>query len=193
VLSPAPNLLRIVGRDGTAYSTSLESYFRVSDSRHLALSSDGKRLFLVGRVPDTLLVLKINDADPTSLSFVRGVPLPDAPNQVAVISRPGRGDLVAVSATSGGSVAIYDEDVGELVALVPGLGVQPYGLAVDHRGTAARLYVSLFGDGRVGVIDIPDLDRPQEAHLVAHLGASQLCVTRGATSPACLALDGGAP
>ncbi|MFZ5440530.1 MAG: YncE family protein [Myxococcota bacterium] len=193
VVSPAPNLVRLVRRDGVTLASSLESFFRVADARGLTFSSDGKKIYLVGRIPDTLLVIKLDETnvDAPVLSFVRGVPLPDAPNQVAVIARPGRGDLVAVTATTGGSLALYDEDVGDLVALIPGLGVQPFGLAVDHRGTAARLYVSLFGDGRVAVVDIADLSRPQEARLVAHLGRSQLCLTRGATSPACRALDGG--
>ena len=55
------------------------------------------------------------------------------------------------------------------------------------RGNAARVFVSNFGDGRISVIDLPDLGRPQGARLVAHLGPQQLCLTRGATSPGCLA------
>lgn len=191
ILSPAPNLLRLVNHeDHVVLSSSLEAFFRVSDSRSLALSSDGKRLFLVGRVPDTLLIVNIESSGgnaPPLLNFVRGIPLPDAPNDVKVISRPGKGDLVAVSCTAAGSVVFYDDDVGDLVSYVGGLGVQPFGLAVDHRGTAARLYVSLFGDGRIGVIDVPDLNRPQTARLVAHLGEQQLCLTRGSTSPGCVA------
>lgn len=189
ILNPQPNLMRIVRPDGVALSTALESVFRVSDARSVTPSSDGKRLYVVGRVPDTLMILNINDglsASP-SLSFVKAIPLCDAPNQAAVIPRAGRGDLVAVTCTSGGNVALYDDDVGDLVALVSGIGVQPFGLAVDTRGDAARIYTSLFGDGRIAVIDIPDLSRPQDAHLVAHLGAQQLCLTRGVSSPGCIA------
>lgn len=188
VVSPAPNLLRSVSRAGGVYPSGLEYAYRVSDSRGVALSSDGKRLFLVGRVPDALLVASVED--PANVRFVRGVVLPDSPNEVRVIARPGRGDLAVVTSTSTGSIAIYDDEVGELVATVGGLGTQPFGLAVDHRGTAARVYVSDFGDGRVAVVDIADLNRPQEARLVAHLGSQQLCLTRGPTSPACLALGG---
>lgn len=188
-LNPAPNLMRLVRADGTVLSTALEYSYRVSDARGLVLSSDAKKIYMVGRSPDTLLVLSIVNATSTtpSLTFMRGVALPDAPNQLRVIPRAGRGDLVVVSCTSGQSVAVYDEDVGELVTIVSGVGVQPYGIAVDHRGTAARLYVSDFGDGRVAVIDVPDLSRPQGARLVAHLGAQQLCLTRGVDSPGCLA------
>lgn len=189
ILSPAPNLMRIVNRDGIVLSTSLESFYRVSDSRGIAFSSDGKRLYVVGRIPDTLMVLNVATPETVPvLSFVRGVTLPDAPNSVQVISRPGKRDLVVVTATAGGSVAIYDDEVGDMVALITGVGVQPFGIAVDHRGTAARIYVSNFGDGRLSVIDIEDLNRPQLARLVAHLGAQQLCLTRGVNSPGCLAV-----
>ena len=187
-LQPAPNLMRIINRDGVTLATSLESLFRVSDSRGIALSSDRKKLFIVGRTPDTLLVASITNADTVpSLSFVRGVALPDAPNQIKVIPRQGKGDLVIVSCTSGGSLAVYDDDVGDLVSIVTGVGVQPYGLAVDHRDTAARVYVSNFGDGRIAVLDVPDLARPQLIRLVAHVGIQQLCLTRGVDSPACRA------
>jgi DNA-binding beta-propeller fold protein YncE len=80
--------------------------------------------------------------------------------------------VVAVT-SSAGVVSIYDEEVGQVVAQVAGVGVQPYGITVDQRGNAARLFVSNFGDGRVAVIDLPSLDVPQDARLVAHLGAQQ--------------------
>jgi DNA-binding beta-propeller fold protein YncE len=192
--TPAPNLMRLVNRDRVALSTALETVFRVSDSRALALSSDRQKLYMVGRIPDTLLVSRVTDADSTpTLSFVRGVSLCDGPTSVAVVPRAGRGDLAVVTCTSAGSVAIYDEEVGDLVALVPNVGVQPYAVAVDVQGIAARLYVSTFGDGRVAVIDLADVNRPQAARLVAHLGAQQLCLTRGASSPGCLASQGVTP
>jgi DNA-binding beta-propeller fold protein YncE len=188
IISPAPNLMRLVNRDKVVLSTALESFFRVSDARSIAVSSDGKRLFLVGRAPDTLLIVNIDN--PTgfpTLNFVRGVTLPDAPNDVKVIARPGQGDLVAVSCTAAGSVVLYDDEVGDLVSYIGGVGSQPYGLAVDVRPTSARIYVSSYGDGRIGVIDVPELSRPQDARLVAHLGEQQVCLTRGETSPGCLA------
>ena len=188
ILSPAPNLMRVVNRDGVVISTALESLFRVSDARGIAFSSDGKRLYVVGRVPDTLLVVNVDTSGTYPvLTFARSIPLPDAPNEVKVISRPGRGDLAVVSCTSAGSVALYDDDVGDLVSLIGGVGTQPFGLAVDARPNAARIYVSNFGDGRISVIDVPELDRPQTARLVAHLGAQQVCITRGVNSPACQA------
>ncbi len=188
ILNPAPNLLRLVNREGVVLSTALESLFRVSDSRSITLSSDGQRLFIVGRVPDTLLVASITNASTVpTLHFVRGIALCDAPNDAKVIPRAGRGDLVAVTCTAAGSVVLYDDEVGDLVAQLPGVGAQPYGLAVDVRGNGARLFVSNHGDGRITVIDVPSLDRPQAARIVATLGETEVCLTQGESSPGCRA------
>jgi hypothetical protein len=64
----------------------------------------------------------------------------------------------------------------------PSQPAQPFGLAADVRGNSARLFASTFGDGRVAVIDIPDLDRPQDARMVARLGPRQLRDPRQGTS-----------
>jgi hypothetical protein len=91
-------------------------------------------------------------------------------------------------------VAFYDDDVGDLVAQISGVGLQPYAMAFDMKGsTGARLFVSNFTDGRIAVIDIPDLTHPKTAQIVAFIGQSQLCLTRSArdnTQPGC---DGGMP
>jgi hypothetical protein len=80
---------------------------------------------------------------------------------------------VVVTSTGANVVSIYDEEIGQLVAQVSGVGDQPYGLAVDRRGNAARIYVSTFGEGRVAVIDLPNLDNPLDARLMAYLGVRQ--------------------
>ncbi|MGV3620136.1 MAG: hypothetical protein ACO1OB_04935, partial [Archangium sp.] len=68
-----------------------------------------------------------------------------------------------------------------------GIGSQPAYIAVDNRGTSARLYVSNFLDGRIAIVDIPDLARPQSARLVGHIGRQQGCLAVGPTSPQCAA------
>lgn len=187
-VNPTPNLLRMANRDGVVALSGLESSFRVSESRGLALSSDRQRLFLLGRIPDALLTLHLDTSGAIPLlQLARSAWLPDGPNEVRVIARPGRGDLLVITATNAGSVVLYDEDVGDVVATVPNVGSQPYSIAVDERGAAARVYVSLFGDGRIAVLDIPDVNRPQGVHLVARLGEQQVCLTVGASSPGCLA------
>jgi hypothetical protein len=50
---------------------------------------------------------------------------------------------------------------------------RPFGLDVQREGNSARVFASNFGDGRISVIDIPNLDSPQDARLVAYLGARQ--------------------
>ncbi|MCA3011467.1 MAG: hypothetical protein INH41_03610 [Myxococcaceae bacterium] len=192
-LNPEANLVRLVDlSSGQFLSSGLETSFRVAEARGIALSEDERRVFLIGRNPDALLVASVDDPTGPSprLRVVRGNPLPAGPNEVAVLPRAGRGALLAITCTTAGVLALYDDEVGEVAAEVPGVGVQPFGLAVDLRGAGARLYVSNFQDGRVAVIDVVDLDAPRTARLVAHLGRQQLCLVRP-SDPSC-APDGGA-
>lgn len=192
VTAPAPNLIRLVERSGFVWSTGLEETIRVPDTRGLALSQDEHRLYVAARGPDALLVFSIDDpvADVPLLRPARIVQLPGGANEVTVIARPGRGNLVAVTCTGDGSLVLYDEDVGDLVAQVSGVGLQPFGLAVVRQGNGVRMFVTNFSDGRISVVDVVDLQRPQEARIVGFLGQQQLCLTRGAGAPGCGAGEG---
>lgn len=192
-LNPTGNLLRLVdpetiGSDGGTllYYAGLEASFRAVEARGLALSSNERRVYLATRLPDALVIASINDSRSQTplIEVTRTVSLPSGPNEVKVLSRPGRSDLVLVSCTGAQAIVIYDDDVGDLVGQVNGAGLSPFGIAIDRRGAGARLYVSDFEDGRVAVIDVPDLNRPQDARLVAHLGGQQLCLTQGTRNPA---------
>jgi YVTN family beta-propeller protein len=98
---------------------------------------------------------------------------------------------VMITCSTAGVVVFYDDEVGNLTAQISGVGLQPYALAVDLRNTGgARVYVTNFTDGRVTVIDVPDLSRPASAKIVAFLGTSQLCITRGVNEQT--SCDGGA-
>ncbi len=194
VLNPLGNLIRMVDlKSGAVLSSGIENTFRVAESRAIGLSADERRVYLLGRTPDALLVAGVDDpsSDSPTLSIIRGNPLPEAPNELAVLHRPGRGDLLAITCTNAGVLALYDDDVGDIVAQVPGLGVQPFGLAVDRRGAGARFFVSNFQDGRIAVVDLVDLEHPQNARLVAHIGRQQLCLVRP-TDVSCTT-DGGVP
>jgi DNA-binding beta-propeller fold protein YncE len=189
-LNPTPNLLRLVDwttASTTVIATGLEAAFQVQDSRGIALGTGEHRLYVLTRTPDLLLVLGVAApaASSPGVSLLQAVPLPNGPNELKVIPRAGRGDLVAVSCSGSAVVALYDEDVGQLVAQVTSVGQQPFGIATDLRGGGARLYVTDFGDGRVAVIDLPDLLRPQEARVVAHLGVDQLCLTKPTQTAGC--------
>jgi hypothetical protein len=192
-------LLRLLDRNNPTriLETGLRDIYQSLEARDLALNAAGTRLYLVTRFPDSLLVVDVANAegDVPRLSVVDSVPLPDAASQVQVLTRTDAngqalGDLVVVtcsaSSTTSGVVAFYDADLGQLVAQVDGIGLQPYGLAVDQRRQgqtdSARLYVTTFGDGRVAVLDVPDLANPQGARLVAHLGRPQGRDTKQGTS-----------
>ncbi len=189
--APIAYLVRMVDSAGNFFDPGVENAFKSLEARGIALSSDESRLYLVGRSPDMLVVCSITAAtgDSPLVKPMLGVPLPEAPDQLATIKRTGKTDLVAIVSSTAGTLSFYDDDVGGLVGQVAGLGLQPYAIAVDPRdGKSARLYVSNFADGRVAVVDVPDLNRPDQARLVAHLSGNQLCLTRGTAGGAC---DGG--
>ena len=192
VSATAGDLLRLIDPSGaTILSSGIESVWQVLEGRGLALSSDESRVFIAGRSPDSLVVASVAGASggSPSVRLEKAVMVPAGPNAVTVLPRPGHADLVAVASTSAGTVVLYDDDVGSIVAQLSGVGLQPFNIAADLQGAGARLYVTAFGDGRVAVIDIPDLQRPQEARLVAHLGEQQLCLT--ATLGGAVTCDGG--
>ena len=170
----------------------LDLGFAALDARGLVLTEKDparpelpRRMYVVARAPSALLVVDVQGDEPSSnsprLTVVGSVPLPDGASMVKLVSRRAinRSDLVVVSSSTAGVVSIYDPDVGQVVAQVQVGEVRgediprPYALAVQQEGTAARIFVSNFGDGRVSVIDIPDIRSPQQARLVAWLGARQ--------------------
>lgn len=177
-IQPAGQLVRLVDRRSHGlFSPALETGFRVAEARGIDLSSDERRLYFAGRAPDMLLVAEISgpQSEAPEVRVVHAVPLPDGPEQVRVISRPGRGNLVAVSCSGAGLVVLYDDDAGTLVAQLP-VGPRPFGLAVDRQEPGARIFATIFGDGRVAVIDIPDLLLPHRARVVGFLGRAQTCL-----------------
>jgi hypothetical protein len=204
-----PPLLRMVdttsphgGPDGgyRIATPMLEVDYRITEARGIALSSDEKLVFLAVRQPlgamgnDQLLVATISDpmADNPLVSVVRSVPLPAEPLMVKVIPRPGQADVIAVACGFGfGSLVLYDDHRGARTVL-DGIGTQAASIAVDVRpngpATGARVYVSAFTDGRVAVVDVPDLNLVEGARVVAHLGLSQVCLTRRD-----IVCDGGVP
>jgi hypothetical protein len=179
-------LLRLVDRTDTTriLETSLSSVYQTLEARDIQrvpLGGDKDRLYILARAPDTLLIVDVENASAARPQFlvVNAVPLPDGASALQVLRRGAPGDeLVAVTCTANtktqGVLVLYDTKLGQVVRQVGDVGIQPYGLAVDQRSTgAARLFVTNFGDGRVAVIDIPSINRPQETRLVAYLGKTQ--------------------
>jgi hypothetical protein len=87
---------------------------------------------------------------------------------------------VVVSCSVDGSLAFYDDDLGQISALIPGVGAVPFAITIDRRGDWARLYVSNFGDGRIAVVDVPFTESAAGGRfaprLVAHVGSKQYCL-----------------
>ena len=126
------------------------------------------------------VTVPVGDLQVPTFTLVRSVPLPAGPNDVQLINRPGRAPLVVVSCSVDGSLAFYDDNLGQIAALIPGVGAVPFAIAIDQRGDWARIYVSNFGDGRVAVIDVPlttsAADGRLSPRLVAHIGPKQYCL-----------------
>ncbi|MFL5344800.1 MAG: YncE family protein [Hyalangium sp.] len=190
-LVSASFLLRLVDRTDTTriLETSLSSVYQTLEARDIIRIPLGKpeehldkdRLYILARSPDTLLVVDVDNASSARPSFlvVSAVPLPEGASGLQILRRGDPGDeLVAVTCAGTtrtlGVLVLYDTKLGQVVRQVGDVGTQPYGLAVDQRGTsAARVFVTNFGDGRVAVIDIPNIRQPQDARLVAYLGEPQ--------------------
>jgi len=181
-------LLRVLDKTNPSrvIDPGLDLSFAANDARGLALTEGAtpdspRRLYMAVRSPDSLLIVNAEglSTDSPRLTVVGSAPLPNGPTEVRLVKRDSGSDLVLVSCSDAGVVAVYDPDVGQVVAQVPVGQVQgtespqPFGLAVQKQGNAARVFVSNFGDGRISVIDIPDLTSPQQARLVAYLGARQ--------------------
>lgn len=175
-------LMRLVDRfTDTTYFPQVALQFADQEARSLAMRPDESRMYLIGLRPDTLLVIDI--INPMSqfptLVVVRGIPLPAGPNAIRIFQRPSTGgDLVAITCQDDGSLAIYDDDIGQLAQVIEGVGIAPYDVVVDQRGNVARFFVSNFDDGRVAVVDaaLGGDGQPFTANIVATLGQQQGCI-----------------
>lgn len=186
--------------DGAVLDVGLTTGTGVREARGLGLSSDGTRLYVAvrgpdasetialpkGSGPDGLLVLDISPDPVTGLgrNQVLGLTtLPKGPSEVAVIPRPGQRDLVVISCTQGDAVALYDDQLGQVAAVVGGIR-EPFGVAVGQRpGGGARVYVASFGNDTVDVLDLADLERPREVRLLGRLGAPAHASAEGEGNP----------
>lgn len=162
-------------RDGAIHDVGLTSSLYVYEARGVALASDGARLFVTTRTPDGLLVLDVSLDPITNMPKNRVLAfstLPTGPNEMLVVPRPGRRDLVAVSCTTANAVALYDDDLGEPAGLVQGIQ-EPFAMArssIAGNPDGVRLFVTSFGNHTVDVVDVPDAARPRSARLVGQLG-----------------------
>jgi hypothetical protein len=160
------------------------------DGRGITFSSNGDRVFAISRVPNALVVLKNTFQFPGQLDLIPSwvAPLPQGPTEIVALPRVDAsgnpiGDLVAISCADASSIVFYDDDLGEVVAQVPSLGLEPFAIAPAARtlgrGASAqvlsgvRLFVTAFATGQIVVIDVPDLLNPSGAQVVALIGTAE--------------------
>ena len=168
-------------------NSTVEGQFNLLDTRGLALAPDESQLFLVVRRPDALLALRVRGGlgDFPSLGVIHAQLLPLGASQVRVVDKPSGGHVAFISCvgtqsydavgSSQGALVVWDDASAKVVSLLDGFGFQPYGLAIQTIGGGARVYIGLFGEGRIAVVDVPDLDAPDDVRLVARLGTSHVC------------------
>jgi hypothetical protein len=179
--------LRELLNNSVVVDANLTANTTIQEAHGLGISSDRTRLFVATSPgnrtldplpPEGLVIVDISE-DPTSgaaanrvLGFVS---LPAGASFVQVIPRVGKRDLVAVSCTQGNAVALYDDDLGQLAAVVNGVQ-EPYGMAASpaSRTTAdepVTLFVASFGNDTVDVIQIqrPESE-PRDSTIAGRLG-----------------------
>jgi DNA-binding beta-propeller fold protein YncE len=119
----------------------------------LALSGDGKRIFVTCVDPPSLSIVDLSDAAAPKVTSEAALSV-DAPVGIAV-----RGDEVYISSSLGDSIVVVNGQSakveGEIALRIPGLeklrGITPLGLAFEPK--SKRLLVAEAGINAVGVID----------------------------------------
>jgi hypothetical protein len=176
----------------------LSGFLRGAEPRGIALSNPqpgfSRRIYLSVRVYDAtvaaaigsrpsydiagmLFVLDLEEGPYGDLRarLVRMIDVAVGAAEIRVLpARAGKRDLVAMTATDDGVLAIYDDEAGALARVftrdpvtgAPEVGRSPFGLAVQDLGAGvARLFVGSFARAYVTPVDVP-LDAPDAAHLV---------------------------
>ncbi len=181
--------------------TARNAYYqhRGFDSRGVAVSPSGDFVYVLTRAPDAVAQVDVRPlptagptlclVDPASpyscadrlaavvtteppLRTVRTSGVPRRPTSVVAIPRPGVGDLLAIA--TGKGLALVDTRTGSVAAALPDVGGTASAPAFFVRADGSiRLYVPSFDFGTIAVVDVADPLRPQEARVVALLGAPQ--------------------
>ena len=158
-----------------------------NDGRAMGIGSKGDRIYALTRSPDALVVLRLDGLFSwgPSLHVSNVAPVLPGPAELLVLPRTDTagnpiGDLVVVACADADSLAFYDDDLGSVVAAIPGVGDLPFAMVATERTLGvganpqvlpgARIFTTAFGSGQISVVDVPDLLNPQTAQLVAMIG-----------------------
>lgn len=124
-----------------------------SDSRGLAFSNNGDRMYVLNRRPPTVQVYDTS-LDETGVPKNRGLAATDVCRNASglTVANVGDGDRAYVSCFADGTINVIDPRGGAMLTRVITVGRGPYALAISpvHR----KLYVSNFLEDTIGVIDL---------------------------------------
>lgn len=126
------------------------------DARDIDFSTDGNRAYVSARRPGAILVLDTSPSDPLTGGgsrdeFIGQIDLDNGPEELVVIEEEGQDNLY-IAEYGSDSVTVVDP-VNEIVVDRIRVGNGPTAFAVDQV-RHNRLYVSLFNEDAVGVVDI---------------------------------------
>jgi len=125
-------------------------------ARAVAVSRDGTRLYLAYRAPDSLVIVDIADTSSGGqrARVMHKVALDTDPNDVVVVpDAAGGGELVYVSCYGADRIEAVDPLTGRVVGGIH-TGDGPSGMAFVGNERMRRLYVALFEDHAVGIIEL---------------------------------------
>jgi hypothetical protein len=137
------------------------------DTQDLAVSTDGRWLYVATGRPASLLTVEMPESGgPATPRLVSLVPLASTPSRLLVLPRDSGGDLVAVTSTDADALSIIDPTTGLVDVQLRPVGDGPFELASRRVGDAHRLYVSLFQGCGLAEVEVP-LGSPSRASVRA--------------------------
>ena len=139
-----------------------------SHGREMAFSSDGRHLYAAYRAPSSIAVMQV-DEDDGSLSLSNKISLAGSPGDLHLVPADGVWpERLYVSAFSGDRIDVVDPMAATVVDSIS-TGRGPYGLThLERADGLKRLYVSLFYENAVGVVELETLS-PYHHDLVAQI------------------------
>jgi DNA-binding beta-propeller fold protein YncE len=163
-------------------TASLGTFFAGGETKDIAISSDGKQIYVANAIPNALLVIDAPQPGGSPVPTLRAtIPLANEPNRLLVLPRPGLPDLIAVTSAdpnvvlaNSSALLLVDPQTATVRTQLEPLGRTPYGMTSVRLPVAApdhtRLYVTLFGGCGVAAVDVPDAT-PEAAKHVSTLGS----------------------
>lgn len=131
------------------------------DSRDIVFAMDGDRAFIAAQSPNSILILDTSPPDRQSDagsrdSFIGQVDLMGSPEEMVVVEE-AEGEFLYVLELGSGDISVVDPRSRNVIDRFP-VGRAPAAVAVDQT-RHQRLYVTLFRESAVAVVDIDPTSR----------------------------------